>query len=112
MSAVMANTTVSVLRGENIDEFGDPVDSDDSVYAGVPAAIIEVDRRIYLPAEGRMTIIRQMLGRIRPGFVIREFDRIRDEKSGHVYLVEGVSQPTMGTGTADSRLYLRRIDNQ
>lgn len=112
MSAIMPNTTVSVLRGETVDQFGDPMDSDESVYAGLPMSITEYDRRIYLAAEGRLTTIRQAFGRIRPGFDIRESDRIRDEKSGRVYLVEGMSTPGISTGTADSRFYLRRIDNQ
>lgn len=112
MSAIMPNTTVSVLRGETVDQFGDPIDSDNSVYASVPMCITENDRHIYLAAEGRLTIVRQAFGRVRPGFDIHESDRIKDENSGRVYLVEGMSTPGISTGTADSRFYLRRIDNQ
>lgn len=112
MSAVLPNTTVSILRGETIDEFGDPIDSDDSVNAGVPISIIEYSRRIFLPAEGRETIVRQMMGRVRPGFDIREGDRLRDDRTGEVYLIEGISNPKLGTGISDFRIFLRRIDSQ
>jgi hypothetical protein len=110
MSAVLPNTTVSILRGETIDAYGDPVDSNVSVNASVPISITHEDQKVYLPVEGRMTIIRQFIGRIRPGFDVREHDRLRDDRSGRVYLVEGISQPEYGTGTADLRIFLRRID--
>lgn len=108
----MPNTTVSILRGETVDEYGDPKDSDESVNAGVPVSIIERDRRIYIAAEGRLTTIKQFIGRVRPGFDIRESDRLRDDRTGAIYLVEGISQPTLGTGLADMRIDLRRIDIQ
>lgn len=110
MSAVIPNTTVSILRGETIDEYGDPKDSDVSVNSGVPMSIVEESRRVFLAVEGRLTIIREFIGRVRPGFDIRESDRLRDDKSGRVYLVEGISQPSLATGTSDKRIFLRRVD--
>lgn len=111
MSAVIPSTTVSILRGEVIDEFGDPKDSDVSVAAGVPISITENNQRVYIAAEGRLTIIRQQIGRVRPGFDIREKDRLRDDRTGDIYLVEGISQPLSGVRTLDQRIFLRRIDN-
>lgn len=111
MTSVHPTTTVSVLRGETLDEFGDPVDSDSSVRAGVPIAITEYSRRIFVAAEQRMTVVRQCWGRVRPGFDIREKDRLRDERTGRIYLVEEISQPALSTNLADMRISLRRIDS-
>lgn len=111
MTAVIPNTTVSILRGEEIDEYGDPKDSDVSVAAGVPISITENNQRVYIAAEGRLTIVRQMVGRVRPGFDVREQDRLRDDTTGDIYLVEGISQPMSGVRTLDQRIFLRRIDN-
>lgn len=111
MTAVIPNTTVSILRGEETDEYGDPKDSDVSVAAGVPMSITENNQRVYVAAEGRLTIIRNLVGRVRPGFDVREKDRLRDDNTGDIYLVEGVSQPLSGIRTLDQRIFLRRIDN-
>lgn len=111
MSAVLPNTTVSILRGETVDEYGDPIDSNVSVNAEVPISIIENSRRVFLAAEGRLTVVKEFIGRIRPGFDVREGDRLRDDNSGQIYLVEGISNPMLGTGMSDQRISLRRIDN-
>ena len=111
MTSVHPTTTVSVLRGETLDEFGDPVDNDSSVLAGVPIAITEYNRRVFLAAEQRLTVVREMWGRVRPGFDIREKDRLRDERTGGIYLVEGISQPALPTNLADMRISLRRVDS-
>lgn len=111
MTSVHPTTTVSVLRGEMTDDYGDPVDNDDSVLAGVPIAITEYQQRVFVAAEQRLTIVRQMWGRVRPGFDIREKDRLRDERTGRVYLVETISQPDVPTNRADMRISLRRIDS-
>lgn len=112
MSAFLPTTTVAILRGETLDEYGDPVDSDIPVRGGVPVSLIERDRRVYVAAESRTTIVRQVTGRARPDADIQEQDRLRDERSGSIYLVEAVSRPSSPVGMADVRLVLRRVDDQ
>lgn len=111
MSGFIATTTVAVLRGETTDDYGDPVDDDTPIRGGVPVSLIERDRRVYVPAEGRTTIVRQVTGRARPNADIREGDRLRDERTQSIYLVEGVSRPSSPIGAADMRLVLRRVDD-
>lgn len=112
MSAFIPTTTVAILRGETIDEYGDPVDSDTPIRAGVPISLIERDQRVYVPAESRTTIVRHVTGRARPGTPIRERDRLRDERTGSIYLVEAVSRSGTVIGSPDLRLVLRRVDDQ
>lgn len=111
MSGFLPTTTVAVLRGETTDSYGDPVDTDTPVRARVPISLIEQDRRVFVPAENRHTIIRQVTGRARPNADIREEDRLRDERTGSIYLVEAVSRPSSVVGAADVRLVLRRADD-
>ncbi len=109
MSAFIPTTTVAVLRGETTDEYGDPADSDTPVRGGVPISLIERDQRVFVAAENRTTIIRNVTGRVRPHADIREQDRLRDEATGSIYLVEAVSRSASVVGAADVRLTLRRV---
>lgn len=111
MSAFIATTTVTILRGETTDEFGDTVDSNVPVRGHVPVSITERDKRVWVPAENRTTVVRQVTGRARPNADIREGDRLRDEHDQSIYLVEGVSRPQSPIGQADVRLTLRRVDD-
>lgn len=111
MSGFLATTTVVVLRGEEVDEYADAVDADTPVRGHVPVALSEGDKRVWVPAENRTTVVRQVTGRARPGSDIREGDRLRDERDQSIYLVEGVSRPQTPIGQADVRLTLRRVDD-
>ncbi|GIH26068.1 hypothetical protein Aph01nite_43780 [Acrocarpospora phusangensis] len=112
MSGFLPTTTVAVLRGETTDEYGDVVDSDAPVKGHVPISLSERDKRVWVPAENRTTVVRQITGRARPNADIREGDRLRDEGDQSIYLVEGVSRPQSPIGAADVRLTLRRVDDQ
>lgn len=109
MSAFIPTTRVAVLRGETTDEYGDPADSDTPVRGGVPISLIEREQRVFVAAENRYTIVRFVAGRVRPHADIREADRLRDEATGSIYLVEAVSRPQSPIGRADVRLVLRRV---
>lgn len=110
MSAFIPTTTCAILRGETTDEYGDPKDSDTPVRGGVPISLIEREQRVFVAAENRHTIVRYATGRVRPHADIREEDRLRDERTGSIYLVEAVSRPQSPIGRADVRLVLRRVD--
>jgi len=111
VSGFIATTTVTILRGEETDGYGDPVDSNVPVRARVPASIIERDQRVFVPAENRTTIVKQHTGRVRANVDIRTGDRLRDEKDQSIYLVEGVSRPRSPIGGGTVRLVLRRVDD-
>lgn len=110
MTAFLATHQVDLLRGDTTDAYGDPVDADNVVATDLPASIIEQNRRVFVPAENRMTVVRMYTGRLRPGTDVREGDRLRDRADESIYLVEAVSAPASPIGLADVRVDLRRID--
>lgn len=82
-----ANTKITILRGTETDSYGDTVDSDVAVYTGVVASILSSSRRTYLPAEGAVRVIHSYAGRCGAEVDLRKDDRVRDERTGVVYLV-------------------------
>lgn len=110
MTVFIPTCTVSILRGETTDAYGDPVDASTVAASAVPMSIIEQQKRVWVPAESRTTVVRMYAGRARPGVDVRTQDRLRDEASMTIYQVEGVSAPASPLGASDVRLDLRRID--
>lgn len=107
-----ATTTVSIYRGTTTDTFGDEVDDNSTPAAtGVTASLLEQSRRVFVPAENRMTVVRIVTGRLTSGVDVQEADRLKDERTEKVYLVEAVSAPQSPIGKADIKLDLRRIDD-
>lgn len=89
-----ANTTISILRGTEQDGYGDEVDSDTPLYTGVAASILGSSRRVYLPAEGATRVIHSYSGRCGAEVDLRKDDRVRDERSGTIYLVTELADQT------------------
>ena len=83
-----ANTRVSILRGSSTNVQGDEVDGTAAVHTGIPASLIEQTRRTYLPAEGAHRVIRSVSCRLTHGTDVLKGDRIRDEMTNVVYIVE------------------------
>lgn len=98
-----ANTTISILRGTEVNGYGDTVDSDTPIYTHVVAAILETSRRTYLPAEGAHRVIRSYAGRVGAEVDLRKDDRVRDERTNIVYLVTDLQDPA-GFGLAGGML--------
>ncbi|WP_274029453.1 hypothetical protein [Streptomyces sp. MMBL 11-1] len=104
----LANTTISVLRGTTTDEFGDPVDAPTTVASGIPASLIEVTRRAFTPENPTPRVVRYSIARTGADVDVLEDDRIRDESTDRIYIVEAVSQ-TGGIGMVnDLRLDLKQ----
>lgn len=105
-----ATTTISVLRGvASVTTYGDPVDDTTPVTTGIPASILE-RRRSYLPASGSApeTVI-SYTGRVRSGTDVRVDDRVLDERSGDMYVVDSVANVANPVMRNDTRLDLRRV---
>jgi hypothetical protein len=111
VTTVLASATVAVLRGTTTDAYGDPVDADTAIRARIPIALAVTNRRVWVPAEQRHTRVSEITGRVGWNVDIREEDRLRDTKSGSIYLVEAVTRPPRVTGMEDVRLTLRRVDD-
>jgi hypothetical protein len=120
VSGFLATHRVDVLRGTGTDDYGDATDVATVVAVDVNVSIVEGRRGqrwadasdlIGIPASGRETAVRRFTGRARPGVDIRAGDRLRDQGSASIYLVEATFATGTPTGQADTRLELRRIDD-
>ncbi|MFJ8935358.1 hypothetical protein ACIRL0_06515 [Streptomyces sp. NPDC102365] len=101
------NTTITVLRGTTLDEFGDEADNATVAASGIPASLIEQVRQAFTPESATPRVVRYTIGRVNPDTDIRETDRIKDERTNRTYIVQAVSQ-TGGIGTtSDLRLDLK-----
>jgi hypothetical protein len=104
----LATTTVTVYRGTTTDAYGDEQDTDTPVHTGIPASIVEQSRRVTTRDDPTPRIVRYTVGRVTAGTDITDQDRLKDERTGAVYIVDAVSQMTSAAVAADLRLDLRR----
>jgi hypothetical protein len=107
---LIANCRVSILRGTVKDPFGDPMEIETPLYENVPAAISEVASNETTVAEGMPRQVRYLVGRLPAGTDVQHEDRLRDEVSGQVYLIDGIDE-TASSAILDQgvRLELRRV---
>lgn len=103
-----ANTTVAVLRGTSTDAYGDAVDTNTAVATGIPASLIEQTRRVTTRDDPTPRIVRYTVGRVTAGTDITDQDRIKDERTNAIYIVDAVSSMNSAAVAADLRLDLRR----
>jgi hypothetical protein len=119
MTVFVPSTTVTVERGETLDEFGDSVDLTTQVATGVPVFVTEgslvsssnrTKQVTYRPADQRETVIENYTLRFRPTADIQEQDRLVDERhEGITYLVVDVFNPQSAFGMADVRALAIRV---
>lgn len=103
-----ATTTVSILRGDEVNGYGDVVDSDTAIHTKIPASIHEQNRRVYLPAEQAYRIIRSYTGRLPSNSDVQKNDRLRDERTGAIYLVTDIADPVSPAFAPDRHVELSR----
>lgn len=107
-------TTCSILdtSPENlVDEFGDPLDNETVSASGIPISIIHQTTRQFLPSENRTTVIHNVVGRMRASVTVKATSRIKDENTGHIYMIEGLIHPQDPFGSSVIRLELRHINS-
>lgn len=85
-------TRVDVLRGTVENVFGDLVNVDTVVMTGIPASIIERSQRLHEPKDGQDRIVRIAKGRVPNGTGVLKGDRLRDQTTGAVYVIDNVYQ--------------------
>lgn len=107
MQAV-ATTKVSILRGTEDDEFGDPRDTDTPIATGVPASLVEQTRRVSGRENPTPRIVRYAVARLPARTDISEDDRVLDERTGAKYIVDAVSSMANPAIEVDRRVDLRR----
>lgn len=105
-------TTVTILGGGTSSEWGDPEDGETVVRAGVPAAIHEQTVLSQTENDQAQIVKRAFTGRL-PSWALDLVDktsRLRDDRSGEIYLVDVVSRPRNAVVPMDVRLDLRIVD--
>lgn len=104
----IATTRITVLRGTTTDAFGDEQDTDTPVATDIPCALTEQTRRVTTRDDPTPRIIRYATARVPAGTDIRDEDRVRDQRTGAVYIVDAPSSMTNPALAVDLRLDLRR----
>lgn len=108
---MLATTRGAILRGTTDDEFGEPVDSVDPAPGldDFPLSIVERSVDVFDPAEGTLRSVRKLTGRIPGNIVTQDGDRLRDNRTGDIYIIdEDERQPRSISGRASVTLILRR----
>ena len=105
----LATTSVSVLRGETADEYGDVVDAATAAYENVPASIVEgMAKTVTDPSTQTPRTIRPITAVLPAWADVLNTDRLQDA-AGTVYIIESVTaQPSLGY-PPDTVLTLRRV---
>lgn len=105
------NTTVSILRGTTTNDYGDVLDADTVVHTGIPASIIEQFQSVRTADFASPQIVRTITGRVVAGTDVTDSDRVKDERTGRVYIVNAISQPeNQSYNSPDLNLQLERIE--
>jgi hypothetical protein len=104
------NTTVSILGGDAPDsDFGDVLDSDTPAGSGIPASIIEGRQVVATESDAQARIIRYYTGRLPAGTEVNDSQKLRDEVTGFIYVIDNVTEPQNPVIPQDVRLDLRRV---
>jgi Mg-chelatase subunit ChlD len=104
----IATTLLTVLRGTTTDAYGDDQDTDTVVQTSIPASLTEQSRRVTTRDNPTPRIVRYAVARVAAGTDIRDQDRVRDERTGAVYIVDAPSSMANPAMAVDLRLDLRR----
>lgn len=91
----LATGRFTILRGtSSTNEYGDEVQTDGVLKTKVLGSVIEKSRQNFDPQSSRIVTLRTLTGRFGHGTDIQDGDRVKDEKTGTVYLVNSVSHST------------------
>lgn len=104
------NTRVSILRGTTTDAYGYPADLGKPVATGITAAITERTKQVTTPGDLRPRTVRSYAARLPARTDVRNGDRLQDERTGRIYIVDGIADPSSTVRTPDVQLDLRRIN--
>lgn len=103
----MATGSFTVIRGVgSTNAYGDEVDTQTDHASGLRGSVIEKTSKAYNPVDSRVVTIRTYTGRFRFGTDILDGDRLRDENTGTVYVVNSVNSPSSFANKPDMVLDL------
>lgn len=105
----VATTTIAILRGTSTDDYGDEVDTSTEVATGIPASIQEQRQTVTTPDDPQPRVVRVYTGRVKAGTDVQTGDRIKDETTDDIYVIDQFSQVANPILRNDIRLDLRRV---
>lgn len=98
----LATGRYTILRGTTTtNEYGDEVQSDDPIATHVLGSVLERTRSNYDPQSSRVVTLRNLTARFKSGTDIRDGDRVVDERTGIVFLVNSVNFPVALVNSPD-----------
>lgn len=111
MTAGSYTTRVDVLGGaDTVDEWGDAVEGNVVDIPDVPMSITETRQIVKTEGDPQAVAIHYYTARCPRRYAITKSHRLLDLKTGDIYSIDYVNLPTNDpTGTADTRLDLRRV---
>ncbi|MET8848053.1 hypothetical protein [Amycolatopsis sp. NPDC004625] len=107
----LATCRASIYRGTSADpDYGDPVPNNSApLYTNVLAAIEEKRATFWDHASQTPRVVRSVLGTVPSTTDIKTGDRIRDGKTGALYVVLNVTRPQQAGREPDTQLDLKRV---
>lgn len=106
-------TTASILgtpSGEpEYNEHGDPIPDSTPWRTGVPIAIATGREVVATESDQGAVVVRYFTGRVPYGTPVTDAQRIRDERTGDIYVIDNVTDPPNAAMPQDLRLDLRRV---
>jgi hypothetical protein len=106
----LANTKITVLRGETTNEYGDQVDTEEPFKRDIPASLIEQTKQLFDLASGTPRTIKLFTCRVNNNTNISLTDRIKDQSTNAIYAIDNISTPTGPTNASDMRLDLSKVN--
>lgn len=107
----LASTTVAIMRGTTTNAWGDVVDDDSvtPVATGVLASLAITNTTRNNPDSQDIRTLRTYSCAMQSDVDVRETDRLLDERTGRIYVVESVTAPPGPALTADLDLVLSLV---
>lgn len=105
-----ASTTITIYRGESVDEWGDEIDTDTVVETGIPASIVEMNVDAEVLVSGMPRVIRKATCRVGSEVDVRTYDRIYDEQNNESYTILSLSRLQNPVCAMDTKLIVQRVD--
>ena len=108
---MLATTRAAILRGTELDEFEQTIDTASPLvgFDDFPASIIEHSREVFDPADSTLRTVRKLVGRIPANVPVQDGDRLRDNRTGEIYIIDEDERTPRGiSGRASVTLSLRR----
>lgn len=91
----------TVLRGSTTNDYGDEVDGNTVASSEILGSVIERTKQVFNPDDGRVATIRFLTGRFNHNADIQDGDRIKDQKTGEIFIVASLSRPTNAVMKSD-----------